>query len=47
LPISVLEQSDEKDADNLESNPYIMKTIVSVDAKDIDTMNNYLTNTSV
>ena len=50
LPISVLwgdSQSEgwEQNSKQEEYNPYILKTIVSVDAKDIDSMHTYLTNT--
>ena len=49
LPISVLKDSgdDVNDPENLEYNPYVLKTLVSADAKDIDTIDTYLTNTEV
>ena len=49
MPISVLKDSgdDVNDPENLEYNPYVLKTLVSADAKDIDTIDTYLTNTEV
>ena len=38
LPISVLGGDSKKNDNNLESNPYIMKSLISVDAKDIDNL---------
>lgn len=46
LPISVLKESS-KGGDDLENNPYIMKSVISLDVNDMDTMNMYLTNTPV
>ena len=51
LPISVLKESGGNASSSTENqeyyNPYIMKTVISVDVKDVDTMYTYLTNTSV
>jgi len=48
LPISVLgSKNGIYDPKNLDYNPYVLKTLVSADAKDIDTVDTYLTNTEV
>ncbi len=48
LPISVLKQNTSDTSDqNLEHNPYVLKSVVYLDVKDIDTLSTYLTNTPI
>lgn len=47
LPVSILNENiTSTDDESLKNNPYILKNVVYVDVKDIDTFHMYLTNTS-